>query len=113
MIETNTFNVAIGGVLSQDQGNGLYPVAYYTKELTGAAGNFVAREHKQLVIIVVFKKWCAYIDIKCRCVITDYVPLTALQLQPNLLSHQINCSQCLGAFSLFFEYLPRGRYSSP
>ena len=36
VIETDASNVAIGGVLSQDQGNELQPIAYYSKKLTGA-----------------------------------------------------------------------------
>ena len=36
VIETDASNVAIGGVLSQNQGNGLQPIAYYSKKLTGA-----------------------------------------------------------------------------
>ena len=44
VIETDASNVAIGGVLSQDQGNGLQPVAYYSKKLTGAPRNYATHE---------------------------------------------------------------------
>ena len=106
VIETDASNVAIGGVLSQDQGNGLQPIAYYSKKLTGAPHNYATHEQELLTIIVAIKKWRAYIDGKHTCVITDHAPVTALHSQPNLSSHQIHWLQFLGAFSLMFEYQP-------
>ena len=105
-IETDAFNVAIGGILSQDQGNGLQPIAYYSKKLTRAPHNYATHERELLAIVITIRKLHANIDGKCTWVITDHAPLTSLHSQPNLSSHQIHWLQILGAFHLEFEYRP-------
>ena len=54
-IETDASNVAIGGVLSQDQGNELQTVTYYSKKLTGAPHNYATHEWELLAIVVAIK----------------------------------------------------------
>ena len=106
VIETDASNVAIGGFLSQNQGNGLQTIVYYSKTLTGVPRNYATHEQELLAIVVAIKKWRVYIDGKHTRVITDHATLTALYSQPNLSSHQICWLQFLGAFSLEFEYRP-------
>ena len=78
VIETNVSSVDIGGVLLQDQGNGLQAILYYSKKLTGAPHNYTANEWELLSIVIAIKKWRAYIHGKCTWVIADHAPLTAL-----------------------------------
>ena len=80
-------NVSFGGILSQDQVNGLKSIAYYSKKSTSAPHNYAIYERELLAIIVAIKKWRAYIDGKCTWVMADHALLTALHSQPNLSSH--------------------------
>ena len=74
IIEIDRSNGFFGGMLSQDHGNGLYPIAYCIKKLTGAHHNCATHKHKELAIIVVLKKLYAYIDGKCTCTIHEHTP---------------------------------------
>ena len=55
VVEIDASNVAIGGALSQDQGNGLQPIAYYSKKLTGAP-RYATHKQELLAIVVVIKQ---------------------------------------------------------
>ena len=88
VIETDASNVAIGGVLSQDQGNGLQPIAYYSKKLTGAPRNYATHERELLAIVVAIKKWRAYIDGKhTRAHVLLLTMLPSLHCIPSPTSH--------------------------
>ena len=75
IIETDASEVCIGGVLQQDGGNGLQPVAFYSKKLVGAPRNYATHERELLAIVVAIKKWRPYLDGKRTRVVTDHSPL--------------------------------------
>ena len=75
VIDTDASDYCIGGVLQQDIGNGLQPVAYFSKKLTGAPRNYATHERELLAIVVAVKKWRHYVDGKVTKVVTDHAPL--------------------------------------
>ena len=106
VLDTDASNSCIGGVLQQDQGRGLQPVAYYSKKLTGAPRNYATHERELLAIVVGVKKWRHYIDGKCTRVVTDHAPLSHLKTQPHLSPRQVRWVQFLEQFALQFVYRP-------
>ena len=73
-IETDASDVAIGGVLTQNDG----PVAYYSQALNSAERNYPVHDRELLAIVRACRKWRPYIDGTRTTVITDHKPLTHL-----------------------------------
>jgi hypothetical protein len=58
MVETDTSNLIITGVLSQyDDDNILHPVAYFSRKHSPAEINYEIYDKELLAIIQVLKKW--------------------------------------------------------
>ena len=57
IFEADASDYCIGGFLQQDQGNGLQPIVYHSKKLTGGPHNYTTHEYKLFAIVVSIKKW--------------------------------------------------------
>ena len=60
-IQTDSSGYAIGGVLLQDQGNGLQPIAYESRKMIPAETRYPVHEQELLAILFCCKKWRHYI----------------------------------------------------
>ena len=81
---TDASSFAIGAVLMQDQGNGLQPVAFESKNLTPAEQNYPVHEQELLAVIHALKTWRCYLEGVEFKVNTDHQTLQYLKQQPDL-----------------------------
>jgi hypothetical protein len=96
-------NFAIGGVLSQDQGRGLQPIAYCSRKMLPAESRYPLHEQELLAIIYCFKKWRHYFLGDAVTVATDYYPLRYLATKPNLSGRQARWLDFLAEYDLSIE----------
>ncbi|GJP30201.1 hypothetical protein CLOM_g23266 [Closterium sp. NIES-68] len=89
VIEADASDQAVGGVLMQDQGNGLQPIAYLSKKLYGAELNYPIHNKEALAIIIVFKTWRCYLEGRKTTVYTDHCSQKYLKTQPSLSRRQV------------------------
>ncbi|GJP30198.1 hypothetical protein CLOM_g23263 [Closterium sp. NIES-68] len=89
VIEADASDQAVGGVLMQDQGNGLQPIAYLSKKLHGAELNYPIHNKEALAIIIVFKTWRCYLEGRKTTVYTDHCSQKYLKTQPSLSRRQV------------------------
>ena len=91
---------AIGGVLLQDQGSGLQPIAYESRKMIPAERNYPVHEQELLAILYCCKKWRHYILNQETLVTTDHAPLRYLETQPNLSARQARWLDFLSQYDL-------------
>jgi len=97
---------AIGGVLCQDQGNGLQPVAYKSRKLLKAERNYPVHEQELLAILYCCKQWRHYIMGTKVQVQTDHAPLRYLHTQPTLSTRQARWLDFLAEYELDITPIP-------
>ncbi|GJP34838.1 hypothetical protein CLOM_g19255, partial [Closterium sp. NIES-68] len=89
VIEADASDQTVGGVLMQDQGNGLQPITYLSKKLHGAEINYPIHDKEALAIIIAFKAWRCYLEGRRTTIYTDHCSLKYLKTQPNLSRRQV------------------------
>ena len=80
-VQTDASGLAIGGVLSQKQDDGLMrPVAFWSKKLSSAERNYSATERELMAIVEAAKHWRAYLHGSPHPVLlkSDHKPLVYL-----------------------------------
>ena len=82
LLVTDASQVAVGGVLLQDQGNGYQPVAYESKALSPAEQNYNTTERELLAIVHCTKVWKHYLQGSHYKLQSDHKPLEAF-FSPN------------------------------
>jgi len=83
-VTTDASDIAIGAVLSQDQGRGDQPVAYESRKLSPAEQNYPVHEKELLAIVHAIKLWRTYLEGQKFTVITDHASLEYIKTQANL-----------------------------
>ena len=78
-VTTDASDIAIGAVLSQDQGKGDQPIAFESRKLSPAEKNYPVYEKELLAIIHVLKVWQVYLKGTAFTVITDHTFFEYLQ----------------------------------
>ena len=76
--------VSVGGILEQDFGSGLQPVAYESKKLSPTEMRYSAYERELLGIMWAIGKWRHYFEGRKLIVQTDHSSLRHLPNQPNV-----------------------------
>lgn len=104
VITTDASGFAVGGTLSQDQGEGLQPIAYLSKKMLPAELNYPTHEQELLAIIVALKAWRHYVAGSPFYVVTDHQPLRYLQTQPHLSARQVRWMEFLAQFDFTIGY---------
>ena len=61
-VTTDASDFAVGGVLSQDQGQGSQPVAFTSRKMNPAERNYAAHEKETLAIMHALSKWRVYLE---------------------------------------------------
>ena len=97
---------AIGGVLCQDHGNGLQPIAYCSRKMLSAETRYATHEQELLAILYCCKKWRHYLVGDRVTVSTDHLPLKYLATQPNISNRQAKWLDFLSEYDLLIESQP-------
>jgi hypothetical protein len=105
VVNTDASKFAMGGVLAQDQGNGLQPVAYWSAKLNPAEVNYSAYDKELLAVTRAVQHWRHYLlgGVKSH-VYTDHNPLKYLSTQKQLNQRQARMHQALTEFNLHLDY---------
>jgi hypothetical protein len=104
VVTTDASGFAIGATLSQDQGNGLQPIAFLSHKMLPAEKNYPVHEQELLAIIHALKEWRHYLHGRKFKIITDHQSLRYLSTQPHLSPRQIRWSGFLQQFDYEIEY---------
>ena len=80
VVTTDASLVAVGGILQQDQGQGLQPLAYASKKLNAAEIRYSAYERELLGIVWAIGQWRHFVQGKRFIVQTDH---SSLRYLPN------------------------------
>ena len=100
MVTTDASGFAIGATFSQDQGNGLQPIAFMSKKMLPAETSYPVHEQELLAVMCALKEWRHYLHGRKFKIITDHQSLRYLSTQPHLSPRQIRWSELLTAIRL-------------
>ena len=84
VVTTDASAVSVGGILEQDFGQGLQPVAYESRKLNPAETRYSAYERELLGIVWAIGKWRHYFEGRKFIVQTDHSSLRHLPNQPSV-----------------------------
>ena len=101
---TDASDYAVGGVLCQDQGNGLQPIAFESAKLNPAQVNYAIHEKEMFAMVYCYQKWRHYLEGAPSTVITDHHSLKYLQTQPTLSRRQTRWMEFMARFDYQIEY---------
>ena len=104
VVTTDASGYAIGATLSQDQGNGLQPIAFLSHKMNDTERKYPVHEQELLAVICALKEWRHYIHGRKFKVVTDHQSLRYLQTQPHLSLRQARWSQLLQDYDFEVEY---------
>ncbi len=105
-VTTDASDIAIGAVLSQDQGRGDQPVAYESRKLSPAEQNYPVHEKELLAIVHAIKLWRTYLEGQKFTVITDHASLEYIKTQANLSRRQARWLEVLQSNDFEVRYRP-------
>ena len=86
IVVTDALGTTVGGVLMQDQGEGLQPLAFMSKALKPSERRYSAYERELAAVVYCFLEWRHYLE-GCPggvTVMTDHQPLTLIMQQVTL-----------------------------
>ena len=83
-ITTDTSDLVIGAILSQDQGKGDQPIAYESRKLSLTELNYSVHKKKLLAIVYAIKLWRTYLERQKFIIIIDYASLKYIKSQLTL-----------------------------
>ena len=80
IVVTHASGAAVGGVLMQDQGEGLQPLAFMNEALKSSKRRYLAYEHELTAIPYCFHEWRHYLEdyVGGVTVMIDHQPLTLI-----------------------------------
>ena len=103
---TDASDFAMGGVLMQDQGQGLRPVAFSSKKLSAAEQRYDIYEKEAMSQIYHLKQWRCYLQGAPRSTCyTDNAVLKHLQTQAKLTSKQARWMLVLQEYNVYVDYI--------
>jgi hypothetical protein len=105
-VTTDASGYAIGAVLSQDQGNGLQPVAYLSHKMSAAERKYPVHEQELLAIVEAMKQWRCYLHSSDQPVhvVTDHQSLKWINTQARLSARQTRWLEYLSEFDFVITY---------
>ena len=106
VVTTDASGFAIGATISQDQGQGLQPIAFMSHKMGPAEKNYPVHEQELFAIICALKEWRHYLHGRKFTIITDHQSLRYLSTQPHLSPRQVRWSEFLQQFEYAIEYRP-------
>ena len=107
VLTTDASGRALGGVISQDHGKGLQPIAFYSRKLTPAERNYPTHDREMLALIASLKHWRHYLMGAARSrAYTDHQALRHFATQPHLSPRQTRWMGTLQEYDVYIDYLP-------
>ena len=92
-------------MLSQKHDDGEHPVAYESRKMNSAEGNYPTHERELLAVIHALRTWRHYLAGKKFTVVTNHYSLQYLRTQPNLSKRQARWLDFIAEFD--FEIIHR------
>jgi hypothetical protein len=108
VMHTDASGFAVGGVLQQDQGKGLQPIAFLSKKMSDAETRYPVHEQELLAIVTGLATWRHYLVGAELRVLTDHKSLIHFQTQPMLSGRQTRWLEILSLFDFTIVYV-KGR----
>ena len=105
VVHTDASGFATGAVLSQDQGNGLQPIAYMSKKMLPAETRYPVHEQELLAIIQAPGTWKHYLMGAKFTVMTDHRSLQYFKTQPQLSNREIHWKDVIANFDFDIVYI--------
>jgi RNase H-like domain found in reverse transcriptase/Reverse transcriptase (RNA-dependent DNA polymerase)/Integrase zinc binding domain/Aspartyl protease/Chromo (CHRromatin Organisation MOdifier) domain len=106
-IETDASDFAIGACLAQEHDGRWHPVAYHSRGLTTAEGNYDIYDKELLSIVDAFKHWRVYAESSTDLVVySDHKNLTYFTTTKQLKKRHVRWSECLSQFKFRIIYTP-------
>jgi hypothetical protein len=106
-IETDASDFAIGACLSQQYDDRWHPVAYHSRSLSPAEGNYDIYDKELLAIVDAFKHWRVYAESSIDLVVySDHKNLTYFTTTKQLKQRHVRWSECLSQFKFRIIYTP-------
>jgi hypothetical protein len=105
-VTTDASGYAVGAMLSQDQGNGQQPVAFFSHKMSNAERRYPVHEQELLAILLALKEWRCYLHGSSHpiTVVTDHMSLKYINSQPHLSNRQARWVEYLQQFDLTISY---------
>ena len=105
VLHTDSSGFAIGGVLQQDQGAGLQPIAFLSKKMQDAETRYPVHEQELLAIIHALSTWRHYLHGTKFTVLTDHQSLQHFKTQPLLSNRQSRWKDVIANFDFDIVYI--------
>ena len=105
-VTTDASDFVIGAILSQVWDDGEHPVAYESRKLNAAEGNYATHEKELLAVIHALRTWSHYLLGNHFIVVTDHNLLKYLHTQPTLSRRLARWAEFLAEFDLEIVYRP-------
>lgn len=112
-LDLDASDFAVGGVLLQDTGTELLPVAFESKRLNRAERNYSARDREQLALVHATHKWRHYLLGRPVTVRTDHRPLLYPLKLEFMKGRHHRWEEQLAQFNLHLVYREVASTSSP
>jgi len=105
-LTTDASLVAVGGILQQDQGRGLQPIAYSSKKLNAAEIRYSAYERELLGIVWAVGQWRHYLQGRRFIVQTDHSSLRYLPNQAAVHRRIWKWISILQSYDIKIQHIP-------
>jgi hypothetical protein len=105
-VTTDASDLAVGAVLSQDDGKGERPVAYTSSTLSAAQRKYATYDKEMFAILEAIRVWRPYLAGKPFTIVTDHAPLKYLQSQTTLSPRQARWVDRLSEYQFTIVYKP-------
>ena len=107
MLHTDASGFAVSGVLSQDKGQGLQPIAFMSRKMNNAERNYPVHEQELLAIVASVEHWRWYLEGSPHplVVYTDHKSIIHFNQQPTLSSRQVRWMEKLADFTFTPKYV--------
>ena len=107
VVHTDASSFALGGVLHQDQGHGLQPVAYESRKLNNAERRYSAYERELLAVLHACTTWRHYLCGKRFVIKTEHYSPRYMCTQQNFTGRIFKWMERLQQYDFEVEHIPR------
>lgn len=105
-IETDASGMGLGAVLTQQDQDGSWPVAYASRMLRGAESRYLATEKEALAVVWAVDHFKLYIMGNAFLIVTNHAPLKALRTKNNLEGRLLRFAEKLAGYNYNIIYRP-------